>query len=89
MTPAKKQTVYQNKTIRNATNTAHAVSQLGQQFASTILSVVSEITAKSPAKKTNNDDKTWGFDHGSNHDNPNLDHDSLELDGRQSKKFRA
>ena len=89
MTLAKRQKVNQNKTGRNATNTARAVSQLGQQFASAILTVVSEITADSPVKKTNNDNETWGRDHCTNHDNPNLDHDSLELDRGQSKKPRA
>jgi hypothetical protein len=89
MTPAEKQKVYQNKTGRNLTNTARAVNQLGQQFASAISTVVSEITAESPVRKTNNDDETWGRDRGTNRDNPNLDRDSLELDGRQSKKPRA
>ena len=89
MTPAEKQKVYQNKTGRNLTNTARAVNQLGQQFASAISTVVSEITAESPVRKTNNDDETWGHDRGTNRDNPNLDRDSLELDGRQSKKPRA
>jgi hypothetical protein len=79
MTPAEKQKVHQNKTGRNLTNTAQAVSQLGQQFASAISTVVSEITAESPVRKTNNDDETWGHDRGTNRDNPNLDRDSLSL----------
>ncbi len=72
MTPAKKQKEYQNKTGRNVTNTALAVNQHGQQFASTILTVVSEITAKSPARKTNEDNETWGRDRGTNRNNPKL-----------------
>ena len=65
------------------------MSQLGQQFATAILTIVSEITTKTPAKKTSNDDEAWGRDCTSNHDNPNLDLDSFELDRRQPKKPRT
>jgi hypothetical protein len=89
MTPTEKQKVYQNKTGSKTPSAAQAVSQLSQQFASAISTVVSEITAETLAKKTSNDDEAWGRDRTSNHDNPNLDRDSFELDGRQPKELRT
>ncbi len=55
MTPAEKQKVYQNKTGRETPSAARAMSQLGQQFATANLTIVSDITAKTPAKKTSNE----------------------------------
>ncbi len=86
MTPAEKQKLSQSRTSRKMLSAARAVSQLSQQFATAILTVVSEITTKTPAKKTSNDNEAWGRDWASNHDNPNLDHDSFELDRHQPKK---
>jgi len=85
---AQKLKVQQNRKSSAAASNGKpkSVAELGLPLAS----VISEITeASSPKKKSADDnDSHWGRNRG-NRDNPALERDSSDLDGRQSKRPKA